>query len=141
MICFTPLALQVSISAFLISRDALAMSIVLSPAPWQNCFRPPEEPPEPTTGGLKFENALPNSSATIAANGRTVEEPAIWIVSRLWAEAGTARAAVARTSAAALVKVANFMGGIPVASAFATLGEPLSRTAYSVPRDTSRGRR
>ncbi len=48
----------------------------------QNCFKPPEEPPEPTTGVLNCGKVLPNSSATILAYGRTVEEPAIWMVSR-----------------------------------------------------------
>src|SRR5690606_39719517 len=56
--------------------------MVLSPTPLQNCFKPPDEPPEPTTGVLNCGKVLPNSSATILAYGSTVEEPAIWMVSR-----------------------------------------------------------
>ena len=75
------------------------MSIVLSPTPVQNCFKPPEEPPEPTTGVLNCGKVLPNSSATILAYGRTVEEPAIWMVSRAALAVVTAAADTAKAMA------------------------------------------
>src|SRR5690606_19871481 len=76
-------------------REALAISIVLSPTPAQNWRRPPPVPPEPTTGVLNSGNACPNSSATMLENGRTVDEPAICMVSRDCAEAAPSDAATA----------------------------------------------
>src|SRR5690554_1795996 len=75
------------------AREELAISMVFSPTPWQNWRRPPPEPPEPTTGVLNCGKLLPNSSATMLAKGRTVDEPAIWRVSRAMAavEKPTAR--------------------------------------------------
>jgi len=55
MMSFTPASPQALISLSLILREEFAMSIVFSPRPWQNCFRPAEEPPDSTTGVLKFE--------------------------------------------------------------------------------------
>ena len=60
------LGLQSSISSVLILRDALAMSMVSSPTPLQNCLMPAPEPPDSTTG-LEVVPALPNCSATILA--------------------------------------------------------------------------
>src|SRR6056300_34682 len=74
---FTPFSAQVFTSESFILREALAMSMVFAPTPWQNWRMPPEEPPEPTTGVLNWEKDLPNSSATMDAKGKTVDEPAI----------------------------------------------------------------
>jgi hypothetical protein len=57
------------------------MSIVFSPTPSQKRFRPPEDPPDSTTGVGKSKFS-PNASATMDAYGRTVEDPATWTWSR-----------------------------------------------------------
>src|SRR5690606_40238136 len=111
-ICCTPASLHASISDARIRRDELAISIVFSPIPWQNWRRPPLEPPEPTTGVLNSGNALPNSSATMLAKGRTVDEPAIWIVSRDCAAAAPIDAATA-IEATAAVRKNLFIGPTP----------------------------
>ena len=45
----------------LIGREELAMSMVLSPTPLQNSLRPPDEPPDSTTGVLPPDD-LPNTA-------------------------------------------------------------------------------
>ena len=62
----TPFSAQAFSSASRIGRDELAMSMVLSPTPSQNFFRPADEPPDYTTGvgNVKFS---PKASATISA--------------------------------------------------------------------------
>src|SRR5690606_31816472 len=102
-----PALAQLSISESLIAREALAISMVFSPTPWQNWRRPPLEPPEPTTGAGNCANALPNSSATMLANGSTVEEPAICTLSRAEAEVATpmVMAAAVATQRALSLKV------------------------------------
>ena len=54
------------------------MSMNSVPIPSQTPFLPTEEPPDSTTGVLKL-GLLPSCSATIVANGRTVDDPAMLI--------------------------------------------------------------
>ena len=56
------------------------MSINFVPTPSQTPFLPTEDPPDSTTGVLKF-GFLPSCSAMILANGKTVEDPATLIES------------------------------------------------------------
>src|SRR5690606_15738032 len=92
-------AAQAACSSFLMAREAFAMSIVASPRPAQNCFRPAPEPPDSTIGVLNFENVLPKRSATMLAYGSTVEEPATLTWSRP-ASAAPAKARVPATATA-----------------------------------------
>ena len=64
MMSVTPAALQASISDSLIGREAFAMSMVFSPTPSQNFFRPADDPPDSTTGVGKSEFS-PKASATM----------------------------------------------------------------------------
>src|SRR5690606_16239680 len=93
---------------------------VLAPTPSQNCLRPPPVPPEPTTGVLNSGKALPNSSAAMDENGSTVEEPAIWMVSRDCAKALPAKT----TASAAVESMSLFMEVTPVGGT--RLGRPLA---------------
>jgi hypothetical protein len=52
---FTPASAHALTSFSRMGREEFAMSIVPSPTPLQNCFRPAEEPPDSTTGALNFE--------------------------------------------------------------------------------------
>jgi hypothetical protein len=54
---------------------------VSTPIPLQNNFKPPPEPVDSTFGALNLL-ALPKRSATTVANGYTVEDPTMLIVSR-----------------------------------------------------------
>src|SRR5690606_19801108 len=104
----TPASAQVLISESLIGRDALATSMVFSPTPLQNSLRPPEEPPDSTTGVLKLDTVSPKFSATILAYGSTVDEPAIWI----WSRAAATPAEAASANAAAVEARRNFFMGL-----------------------------
>ena len=62
--------------------NALVISGVDGPLPEQNNFKPPPDPVDSMIGVLNPLLALPNVSATTVANGYTVDEPTILIVSR-----------------------------------------------------------
>ena len=97
------------------------MSMVLPPVPWQNCRRPPPEPPEPTTGVLNCGKLLPKSSATILANGSTVDEPAIWRLLRLLAlELAVEAALLVALLLLSLASVLGFLLQAVILSATAT---------------------
>ena len=65
----TPFLAQVSISDFLIARDALLTSGCWTPTPPQNSLKPPPVPVDSTFGVLKLALDLPNCSATAVVNG------------------------------------------------------------------------
>jgi hypothetical protein len=68
-ISVTPFLAQVSISDFLMARDALLTSGCWTPTPPQNSLKPPPVPVDSTLGVLKLALALPNCSATVVVNG------------------------------------------------------------------------
>ncbi len=61
----------------------MPISINLVQTPSQTPFLTTDEPPDSTTRVLKL-GFSPNCSATILANGKTVEEPAKLRVSIVW---------------------------------------------------------
>ena len=78
VISLIPFFLQLSISVCFILLDAFVISGCCVPSPAQNNFNPPPEPVDSTTGVLN-PLVLPNRSATVVANGYTVELPTILI--------------------------------------------------------------
>ena len=66
MMSVTPASAQASTSPSRIAREALAMSMVVSPTPSQKRWSPAEEPPDSTTGVGKSKFST-KASATIAA--------------------------------------------------------------------------
>ena len=71
----TPFFSQYANSLAFILEDAFPISINFVPTPSHTPFLPTEDPPDSTTGVLKF-GFLPSCSAIILANGKTVEDPA-----------------------------------------------------------------
>ena len=77
----TPCRAHASTSEGLMRREALAISGYWMPTPAQNSLTPPPVPVLSTTGVLNLV-LLPKVSATVAANGNTVEEPTMRMRSR-----------------------------------------------------------
>src|SRR5262245_58237939 len=101
----TPFLAHSSCSAGLILREELATSILSSPTPAQNCFRPADEPPDSITGVLRLEKVLPNCSATMLAYGRTVDDPA----TLTWSRAKAAQANAPIPTTVAVVMAMNLL--------------------------------
>ena len=78
------------------------------PTPEQNSLKPPPVPVDSTTGVLNLP-ALPKLSATVVANGYTVEEPVIWTLSRAVAAKEASAPTVAATQTASEVERAMVM--------------------------------
>ena len=122
----TPFAAQADRSESLILRDALATSMLLTPMPSQNRLRPAEDPPDSTTGVGKSVLS-PKASATIDAYGRTVDEPAIWMLSL----AAAVVAPSAATTAQNAVSLVGFMDFSSMALRCMRRNPASFRTAYT----------
>jgi hypothetical protein len=81
VISLTPFFWHLSYSDFLMRREALVISGVLTPTPLQNNFSPPPEPVDSIFGALKSVER-PKRSATTVAKGYTVDYPTMFTVSR-----------------------------------------------------------
>ena len=93
----TPFFLQSSRSESLMAREASLMSGVSGPTPEQNSLKPPPVPVDSTTGVLNFP-PLPSASATVVANGYTVDDPVTWTLSRATAAAAASEASTVADS-------------------------------------------
>src|SRR3989344_3194158 len=100
----TPFFWHSANSEAFIGREALAMSGVVGPTPWQKALMPPPVPSDSTRGAAP-PAVREKFSATRVAKGKTVDEPAaqmpsrVWVPPPPWPQAPRARRATAQAAA------------------------------------------